>query len=49
MSFGLTNASCWYTLKIHVKSLYCVGILDSKASLIVETDISDIGYGVILK
>ena len=32
-----------------VKTLSCLGIPDSEANLIIETDASDIGYGGILK
>ena len=32
-----------------VKSLPCLGIPDPEASLIVETDASDLGYGGVLK
>jgi len=51
------NPSPWTTehtkimqqVKIHVKSLPCLGIPNSHAFMIVETDASDIGYGGILK
>jgi len=36
-------------VKTHVKSLSCLGIPNPHAFMIVETDASDIGYGVILK
>ena len=36
-------------IKMHVKSLPCLGIPNPHAFMIVETDASDIGYGGILK
>jgi len=36
-------------VKLHVKSLPCLGIPNPHAFMIVETDASDIGYGGILK
>ena len=38
-----------HEVKLHVKSLLCLGIPNSHAFMIVETDASDIGYGGILK
>ncbi|XLT93567.1 hypothetical protein HN873_015229, partial [Arachis hypogaea] len=36
-------------IKSLVKEVFCLSIPDPKASLIVETDASELGYGEILK